>query len=701
MRLLPAVRAFLAVVLGAAAGLAFGPAFGGDPAPAPLVLAITAVCAVAGVISVAAALFARLPAVAVALAGTLGTLVAAMASTGVYSGLQHGPMRLLTGALPAEAAGPVLAAVTLLIGWSALAAGLLAAYAPNPLAPLAPALACLLIALGLGSGGRPLPDWYPVILVVLVAGLLFTGHSAARSPGAIAAAAVLAAAGVASAFLLGPTVPGLDDRPPADLRSLVAAPVQPRSGVSPLQQYLALRNGIRPFKLTGHVSRPGSLLRMATLTGFDGGYWTVTGDYRRAGTQLAEPRRQSETVTVTQRIEVAAGQLDWVVTAGRATTVSVPGLGFDRATGDIAVPLDTTPPAAYSATSSVSQASLTEILAAEPAPTREPLPTLPPQLASFLDTATSGAPPGADQLLALYQRFTTDSRFKYDESADAPGGHGYFHLQRLLETGRGTSEQYASAYAVMARRLGFDARVVMGLRPRYEQDSSGRFTAQGQDVDAWVEVNFADLGWISVDPSPRDRPEGTRPGQAAAPSRSSGIDDQLNETAQPSQPLPPDGEDLLGAQSPAAPAFARSTLLTLVGAGVAVLLILASFPPAAKAARRSRRRRSPSTRAAVVGAWRESLDRLQEAGMPVNATQSTGDVVRRASRDKPTAATALATLAELADRAAYAPDAPDPALRAHAWRAAAQVRRAVARQLPFLRRWRARLDPRPLTRRHR
>src|SRR6185503_9868836 len=113
-------------------------------------------------------------------------------------------------------------------------------------------------------------------------------------------------------------------------------------------------------------------------------------------------------------------------------------------------------------------------------------------------------PAGSDELLALYKRFTGD-KFKHDQSTEAPGGHGFVHIQRLLDTGRGTSEQYASAYAVFARYLGYDARVVMGFRPRYNEQA---FIATGADVDAWVEVNFAGIGWIAIDPSPRGNPEG-------------------------------------------------------------------------------------------------------------------------------------------------------------------------------------------------
>src|SRR5262249_26273887 len=120
-----------------------------------------------------------------------------------------------------------------------------------------------------------------------------------------------------------------------------------------------------------------------------------------------------------------------------------------------------------------------------------------------------------------------------DQSPDAWGGHGFYQIGRLLTSTRGTSEQYASAYAVMARALGFDSRVVMGFRPSYDHDT---FRASGSDVDAWVEVDFIGLGWITIDPSPRENPIGTRPNAPRAPASSLPLDDPLKQATQTPPP---------------------------------------------------------------------------------------------------------------------------------------------------------------------
>jgi len=685
-------RVLVAVALGALGGFAFGPAFGGTSGA--FAVAVAVACGAAALAGVVAVTLPRVPPAVVALGGAVAVVVAAMVTTGAGARLVHGPWQLLTGAVPAEPAGPPLAAAAVVAGWSALAAALLAAYAIRPLAAAAPPLACLVLALALGASGPPLPGWYALPVVALLVALLVAARPAPPPLAVLAGGALTAVVAVAAAALLGPAAPGLG-RPPADARDLVDAAVLPRSGVSPLQQYLALRDRSHLLRLTGTVSRPDTLLRMATLTRFNGVYWTVDADFRRAGTTLPSGRDpHGRRVTVTQQVRVEAGQLDWLLTAGRATEVSVPGLGVDEATGDLAVPDDTTPPTAYSATSTVTEASLDEILLADPAPAAGPLLQAPPEkVRGFLDRAVAGQPAGSDQILALYRAFTgKDSGFRHDQSDKAVGGHGYFRIERLLADKRGTSEQYASAYATLVRHLGYDARVVMGLRPRYDGDT---FVAEGKDVDAWVEVRFADLGWISVDPSPRGNPIGTRPDAPRTTSSSTALDDPLQEANQSPPPSEPeavveDGAEESAAEGDTSEGSAASWVVLLVAA---IVVLLFAAAPTAKAIRRFRRRRAPTDRLAVIGAWRETLDRLQEAGVRVGPAQTTGEVVLAGG-----SLDALPALAATVDHAAYAPEEPGPAMRADAWATAARVRGQVRAALPVGRRLRAFLDPRPLLR---
>ncbi|KLL11323.1 DUF3488 and transglutaminase-like domain-containing protein [Protofrankia coriariae] len=687
-------------LIGTLAGGGFGPVFGGVPGSAAFLLAVGSSTTVAFLAALAVLLRPRLSAATAGLAGSAAVALTAALATGTGAGVVHGPWDLLTAALPADPGGPALASVALLTGWTTLAACLLAAYNAGPLVRAVPPLVTLLAALALGASVEPLPAWYGPVLVGLGGVLVLTGRR--PRPGGLILAVVPVVLAVLAAVTLGPHAPGARLREPLEAQAFVQAPVQPRSGVSPLQQYLALRDDSRPLRITGTVSRPGSLLRMATLTRFNGRYWTVDGDFRRAGTTLSDRADSAEPdttrrIAVTQQIHLAVGDPDWLPVAGRPTRMSVTGLAVDGTTGDLAVPTGGTAPRDYSATSTILDARADEVLTDEPAAAPEPRIPDPPQLVrTFIDNTIAGKPRGSAQLLALYQQFTNNSelaggrKFSYDQAEKVAGGHGYYQIQRLLEDRRGTSEQYASAYAAMARWLGFDARVVMGFRPEYDGNS---FVATGRDVDAWVEVRFARLGWVTLDPSPRDNPIGSRQDPAPLSGQNPQADDPLKKagaTAPP--PSATGGTDL--AKKPATAPARPSSLLRAVLTSIAVVLLVLLIPtvvPVAKALRRARRRRDPSARRVVLGAWWETLDRLREAGIPATPLLTTGEVVQLADH-----LPRLRPLAGLVDQAGYAPETPAPGQQAEAWAISTVISRQLHIRMSVSRRIHAFFDPRPL-----
>ncbi len=687
MKAVRLVRALLAGLLGAFAGLAFGPVFGGVPGPAAFVAALAAATGAATVVAVAAVLAPKLSPTLLAVGGALAVAAVAVTMTGSGVKVMDGPWRLLTGALPADPAGPPLGIVALAAGWCALLAGLLAAYAGNALAPAVPPLVCLLAALGLGASGPALPAWYAPAGVALVLALLFTGRSAPPRPGVLVTAVVSGVIAVAVTVFLGPAAPGADTRAPADARTLVSAPVLPRSGVSPLQQYLALRDETLPLKITGTTSFPRGPLRMATLTHFDGTYWTVVGDFRLAGKRLTIPPPAGHPVTVHEHVRIDSKPLDWVIGPGRTTRLTVAGMGVDEATGDVAVPVGTDSPAAYDATSVVDQVGAGVLRSGDPSPSGAPLtPPLPGTIRGFVERTVAGKTSPCDQLVALYKALKSSGEFRYDQAKDVTGGHGYYQIQRLLRSRRGTSEQYASAFAVMVRSLGLDARVVMGFQPHYQGNA---FTVSGSDVEAWAEVRFEGSGWVTVDPSPRDNPIGTRPDQPTTTTRTGQIDDPLKDTTKPTQGSHA-GSKGKGPIS-VTPSSGHGLLLLAGVPAAAIILLLLLGIPGAKAARRARRRRDRSPRRAVLGAWWETVDRLREAGIPAGPGLTTGEVAGLIGH-----VPGVRTLASMVDHAAYAPDATPPDLPARAWTAATEIRKDLRARMPIRVRVGASLNPRSL-----
>ncbi|MFC7099766.1 transglutaminase family protein [Nonomuraea rubra] len=70
----------------------------------------------------------------------------------------------------------------------------------------------------------------------------------------------------------------------------------------------------------------------------------------------------------------------------------------------------------------------------------------------------------------------------------------------LQTTHRGTSEQFAATFALMARTLGLPSRVVVGFRPG--EKSGGVYHVKSGHVMAWAEIRFEGLGWRPFYPTP-------------------------------------------------------------------------------------------------------------------------------------------------------------------------------------------------------
>jgi transglutaminase-like putative cysteine protease len=693
MRTSPApglLRLALVAALTAVAGLSFAPVFGGFGVA--FVLAVLVPAAVAG----GWALWARTrDSVSPGMAG-LGVLAVcgAVGATTLPGGeALSGPHRLWTSALPVDPAGPELAVPSMMAGFAALVGCYLATRRRGSLLPVLPALACLLSGLGLGAATGGLPAWYPSLLIALLGLFLVAGRtvtSGAVPPAGAAlrrwaAVAGLLLAGTAGPILLVPLAPGSDAREPADVRVVIPAPVRPKAQTNPLAQYLALRDGPLLVKITGTASEQVDRLRMVTLTEFDGHNWSTSADYRRADHRLPPPRDLGATRQITMDVTVDnAETLGWLPTPGRAEDISVTGMGVDGETGDVVVPAATMTPTAYRVTGVEPVVAGEDLLADEPVRLADPPEVqLPPDVLGFLTKATGTEVTASGRLLALY-RALSSAPFGYDgSSTEAAGGHGLFQISALLRDKRGTSEQYASALAVMYRQLGWDARVVLGFRPRWNGTA---LTVTGADVHAWVEVRYARSGWVPVDPTPRQASPGREPEQEPALRHV----DPLNSLPDPGQSAPVSRSDL---GPGAAPAPGTPVWVTALITAILLVTVPLAATPVAKGLRRARRRRTGSHRTRAAAAWHEIIDALTVAGHRPPRGATTGEIVRSSGDRCPPE---LRDLALRIDNIAFAPEEPSDEAVTGAWSYSDQIRKAVTRQLRPIARFRAAIDPRPL-----
>jgi transglutaminase-like putative cysteine protease len=323
------------------------------------------------------------------------------------------------------------------------------------------------------------------------------------------------------------------------------------------------------------------------------------------------------------------------------------------------------------------------------APYRDLPPGLPPYVTALCSRITRAepSPVGKLQLLNGYLR-------GLPYSLDAQPGNSYASIDRMLgavdaHDDEGYAEQHAAAFAVMARVLGYPARVAVGYR--LHDGHFGAFAVTTRDAHAWAEVHFAGYGWVAFDPTDPNRRNRTSPHPAgAAPTPSPTI-----VTAQPRarpSPLP-----VLPSPPIKSPDTPISTLLRRGGdalAGLIVLMILAI--PAEKARRRIRRRHANTPSGKVIGAWEEAVDRLAERRLPMTRAQTPHELAVAAGARLGAGGAAVPALADTATTAIFAPALIDHDDVRHAWSLERSLRRDLYPGWRRAQRVAARFDPRPL-----
>ena len=151
----------------------------------------------------------------------------------------------------------------------------------------------------------------------------------------------------------------------------------------------------------------------------------------------------------------------------------------------------------------------------------------------------------AEQARALQDHLRT---FTY--SLEVQRGHSEDALEDFLFTTQtGYCEQFAGAFAAMARSIGLPARVAVGFTPGDEDpDEPGLYHVRGEYAHAWPEVYIAGAGWVLYEPTPgRGAPNaegytgvpeqqavaGDPAGSVTAPSTATTRSDPLGDADQP------------------------------------------------------------------------------------------------------------------------------------------------------------------------
>ncbi len=259
------------------------------------------------------------------------------------------------------------------------------------------------------------------------------------------------------------------------------------------------------------TARGPDYLRMVTLDTFDGVQWQPAVLRARAAAQVADglpdPPGLSDDVRrsrVTTTIEVGPLEENRLPLPYPAARVDIEGdWRYDEATLNVLTPDEgrTTQGIEYTVESVQPNPTAAQLRRAGEAPEDvlryTELPPVTPLAAQLAEEVAGDAPTDFDAALALQSWFRGEGGFAYDLTVQPRSDDA---LADFLTDRRGYCQQFAGAFAVMARLLGIPARVNVGFAPGAATDEGWAVT--WHDVHAWPELYFEGAGWVRFEPTP-------------------------------------------------------------------------------------------------------------------------------------------------------------------------------------------------------
>jgi TgpA N-terminal domain/Transglutaminase-like superfamily/Domain of unknown function (DUF4129) len=300
------------------------------------------------------------------------------------------------------------------------------------------------------------------------------------------------------------------------------------------------------------------------------------------------------------------------------------------------------------------------------------------------------------------QTWLSSRSFRYTLKPDLPRSH--WLVAFLTKDKRGYCQQFAWAFAVLARLVGIPSRIVVGYTAG-TSTSGNSWQVTTADAHAWPELYFPGEGWLRFEPTPRG-PAGQ--GTAVAPPYASGSAGSLAAAKSGSatgaagsagsghnSAVP--GLNRLNHLQPGGalklPTVGDSDLWLVILIPVLALLLISAPAVTRRLMRRRRWLAAAGDRAVAGAAWRELIDDLADFGVRRQPGETPRAMARRIRREAdldPAAAEALGRIVTAAERAQYARLAgpasglPEDVLA---------VRRALAASVPVRQRIRAWLFP--------
>ena len=538
----------------------------------------------------------------------------------------------------------------------------------------------LLVAQALDRDGRPRES---------VGDKNFAGFRTAIGAGLIVALA--AGSAVAATMYLPPTAQR------HVLRTAIEKPFDPRAYASPLSGFRHYEETLdaNATMLTVTGLPIGGRIRIATLDTYDGIIYSVgssqvtseSGSFTRVPDSFDQSGTAGSPVTVRVTVNNYSGI--WLPTVGKFESVSFSGSNaselrdsffYNNISGTAAVVRSLRSGDDYSlAAVNPRQPSPDQLALLRPGTAEVPRPSnLPDQLSSTLDEWTRSQASVGARLLAMITAMKKTGYISHGVDPEQPvsrSGHAADRITQLLTDQRmiGDQEQYAVTASLMARQLGFPARVVFGFVP--EVNTQGPTEVLGKDISAWIEVDTAQYGWVAIDPTPpvRNIPPELPKDPASVARPQSPVQPPADNRVQPDNQLPQDStQDPSAKDNPLLLVlFLVLQVLGWVVLGAAVVLAPFLAIVVAKLRRRMLRRRAPTAIERISGGWQEFEDAVMDYGFepPISPT--------RTEVASTIGGVSSLVLAAVADRAVFSPGEPRDEEADQVWRAVTDLRESM------------------------
>ncbi len=532
----------------------------------------------------------------------------------------------------------------------------------------------------------------------------------------VGAAVILVVAGIAGTAA-AVVLPARSER--QVVRTAIEQPFDPRAYASPLSGF---RNYLQPAESDQPMLTVSGLpadhrIRIATLDTYDGIVYSVGTDQvsSASGSFTRVPYRLEQSgvdgtkhvISVTVRgysgVWVpGSGQLQQISFTGGDTEALAGSFYYNDTSGTGAVTRGLRAGDAYTMDAVVKpQLTPAQLVTAQPGSASVPKPVVvPDELAQTLQKYSSAqSTPGA-KLAAALKGLAADGYISHGIGPNEPvsrSGHGADRITQLLTDDPmvGDQEQYAVTAALMARQLGFPARVVVGFVAPASASTETPVTLTGADISAWIEVQTRSAGWVTVDPTPPIRPippkQPDTPTQISRPQTNvlPPVDDTQGQRDEPPQ-AQIDNSDQNNPDPLLATILAILTIVgwTLLGIAVVSAPFLAVI--GAKWRRRTLRRTALTSVDRISGGWREFADAAIDHGYDPPPAATRSEFARTIGGSR------AAALASVADRAVFSPFAPSPEEADTVWRAVDDLRHALGRRQSRWRRFVALISLRSL-----